>query len=76
MIDEAAISRILSVARQTFKYVVVDTFPMVDSFSVAVLDLSNLVFVVLSSMVPMIAGGAAFLSVLDQIGVPARPSSA
>ncbi|MEX1024813.1 MAG: AAA family ATPase [Planctomycetota bacterium] len=70
IIDEAAISRILSVSRQTFKYVIVDTFPMVDSFSVAVLDLSNMVFVVLSSMVPMIEGGAAFLGVLDQIGVP------
>lgn len=70
VLDEAAISRILSVSRQTFKYVIVDTFPMVDSFSVAVLDLSNIVFVVLSSMVPMISGGAAFLGVLDQIGVP------
>lgn len=69
-VDENAISRILSVSRQSFKYVIVDTFPMVDSFSVAVLDLSNLVFVVLSSMVPMIQGGAAFLGVLDQIGVP------
>ncbi len=72
-VDEAAISRVLAVARRSFDYVVVDTFPMLDSVAVAILDVTDLAYVVTSGLVPVVHGVARFLDVLDRIGfAPAR----
>jgi pilus assembly protein CpaE len=50
--------------------VIVDTFPLVDSTMVAVLDLSDRVHVVVNGAVPTIVGVGRLLDVLEQIGLP------
>lgn len=68
-IDDQAVARILTVARQAFDYVVVDTFPLIDSVTVAILDVADLAYVVLNSFVPTVLGTAELLDVLDQLGI-------
>jgi pilus assembly protein CpaE len=69
-IDDAALVQVLNVARRSYEYVIVDTFPMLDSVVVSVLDLADLVFVVLQGTTPDIVGTAKFLPVLGRLGVP------
>lgn len=69
-VSEQAMARILSVARRSFDYVVVDTFPLIDSTTIAILDLSDSVFVTLNSFVPSVLGVSELLGVLGQLGVP------
>jgi len=68
-VDDLALARILSVARLAFDYVVVDTFPLVDGVTVAILDVADLVFVVLNEFVPAVLGTHELLAVLERIGV-------
>ncbi len=68
-VDDQAFARILSVARRAFDYVVVDTFPLIDSVTVAILDVADMVFVVLNDLVPAILGTSELLDVLGRIGV-------
>jgi pilus assembly protein CpaE len=70
-IDDEAVSRVLTMARRRFKYILVDTFPVLDSVVMAVLDLSDLAFVVAQTTAPSIAGLARFLPVLEGLGVSA-----
>lgn len=69
-VGEQSISRVITVARRSFDFVVVDTFPMVDSVALAILDLSDLVEVVISGLVPNVLGAEAFLGVLGKLGLP------
>ena len=69
-VTELSLARILRVARNAYDYVVVDTFPMIDGCAISILDASDLVYVVLGSMVPVVQGGAPFLKVLHRLGVP------
>ena len=68
-VDERVLARILTVARQAFDVVIVDTFPLLDSITVAVLDVSDLVFVVLSDLIPAVLGTSELLGVLERIGI-------
>ena len=68
-VGETEISRVLSVARRAFDYVVVDTFPLVDAVAVAGLDLSNLVYCITSDTVPNVIGMARYVTVLERLGV-------
>ncbi|MGI9474798.1 MAG: AAA family ATPase [Rubripirellula sp.] len=74
-IDDLLAARILTLARQTYDLVIVDTFPMFDRVVVAALDLSDRVFVVLENVVPTLLGGVKLLSVLERIGYPADRQS-
>ena len=69
-VDEASFARILNLARRVFDYVVVDTFPMLDSLVITTLDVSDLVFVLMQGTVPNVVGASRFLPVLDGLGVP------
>jgi len=69
-IDEESLTRVLTLARRTFDYVVVDTFPMLDATVMTVLDLSDLAFVVLQGTVPDVVGTARLVGVLDRLGIP------
>ena len=71
-IDDLLMARIITLARQTYDVVVVDTFPMFDQVVIAALDLSDRVFVVLENVVPTLLGGVKLLSVLERIGYPAE----
>ena len=68
-VGEIEISRILSVARRAFDFVIVDTFPLLDAVAVAILDLSELCVAVTSPTVPNVIGMARFLEVIERLGV-------
>ena len=69
-IDDAVMSRVLSLGRREFRYVVVDTFPLLDSVAIAILDLSDQVFVVSTNALPNVIGIQHLLSVLGRVGLP------
>lgn len=72
-VTDDAFARLLHVARHSFDYVIVDTFPLMDGVVMSALDASDLVFVVLQAMAPSVAGVARLLPVLDGLGFdPAR----
>ncbi|MFT7667351.1 MAG: pilus assembly protein CpaE [Planctomycetota bacterium] len=68
-VDEEGLSRILTLARRAYKYVIVDTYPMLDAVIMAALDLSDLVYVVFHATVPSVVGNAHFVEVLRKVGV-------
>ena len=69
-IDDVVMARIITLARQSYDVVIVDTFPMFDRIVIAVLDLSDRVFIVLENVVPTLLGGVRLLEVLERVGVP------
>ena len=69
-VDDEAIARILHLARRSFKYVIVDTFPMIDGVVTSILDVTDMAFVVVQGSMPAIAGAARLLPVLEGLGVP------
>ena len=70
-IGDEAIARILDLARRSFKYVIVDTFPMLDTVLITTLDLADIAFIVVQGTAPAVAGIARLLPVLEGLGVPA-----
>jgi pilus assembly protein CpaE len=70
-VDDEAIARIVNLARRSFKYVIVDTFPLLDSVLITLLDLIDLAFVVVQGTAPAVAGIARLLPVLEGLGLPA-----
>ena len=68
-VDEGIMSRVISVARRAYDFVVVDTFPLLDSVTLAILDMSDLAFVVLNDSAPTVNGTAELLTVLDRVGL-------
>jgi pilus assembly protein CpaE len=69
-VDDASFARVLNVARRTFDYVVVDTFPLLDSLMLSLLDVADLVYVVMQGTVPNLVGSVKYLSVLDSLQLP------
>lgn len=74
-IDDVLMARIITMARQTYDVVIVDTFPMFDRVVIAALDLSDRVYVVLENVLPTLLGGIKLLDVLERIGYPAKRQS-
>ena len=70
-VSDEAVARIVNLAARSFPYVIVDTFPLLDSLLMAILDLSDLAFVVAQGTAPAVAGIARLLPVLDGLGLPA-----
>jgi pilus assembly protein CpaE len=69
-IDDGNLSRILTLGRRAYDYVVVDTFPMLDGLILAILDVSDRAFVVVQNVVPNVIGAARLLPVLEHVGLP------
>jgi pilus assembly protein CpaE len=69
-VDDEVMSRILTLARRAYDYVIVDTFPMFDRVIVAVLDLSDRCYVVLENVVPTLLGGVKLIKLMDELGFP------
>lgn len=69
-IDEASLARVLGVARRAYDHVIVDTFPVLDGVALAAIDRSDRVYVVTSSLVPVVSGVARLLEVFDRVGCP------
>jgi pilus assembly protein CpaE len=69
-VTEETVSRVLSLARRSYDYVIVDTFPMFDRVIMAVLDQTDLAYVVIENVVPTLLGAEKFLKLLDSVGFP------
>ena len=69
-VDDEMMSRILTLSRRAYDFVIVDTFPVFDRIIIAVLDLSDVSFVVLDNMVPTVLGTVKLLQVIDGLGYP------
>lgn len=67
-VTDEIVARVLSLARRTYDYVVVDTFPMFDRVVMAVLDQTSEAYIVLENVVPTVLGIDKFLGLLDSIG--------
>lgn len=69
-VDDEAVARIVNMARHSFKYVVVDTFPLLDSVLMTVLDVSDIAYVLMQGTAPAVAATARLLPTLEKLGVP------
>jgi pilus assembly protein CpaE len=69
-VDDEMVTRILMLARRAYDFVVVDTFPVVDRVVMAVLDLSDRVYIVLENVVPSLVNGRKLLELFDGLGCP------
>ena len=70
-VTEEDMTRIISLARSAFDFVVIDTVPVLDAVQMAILDLSDQVFVVTSPAVPTVRGAASMLELFGPLGIPA-----
>jgi pilus assembly protein CpaE len=70
-IDTEAMSHILNLARRTFRYIVVDTFPVLDSTVLTILDLTDRAYIVFQGTAPTVVGVARLLPLLTTLGFPA-----
>lgn len=68
-IDDESLLRIVQLARRSYRTVVVDTFPLLDSTVMTLLDVADRVYVVLQGTVPDVIGAARYLRVLERLGV-------
>ena len=68
-VDDRVISRVIALARRSYEYVVVDTFPVLDGVVMSVLDLSSIVNVVTQVVVPVLNGTASLLETLRELGL-------
>ena len=69
-IDDATLSRILLLARRTYDYVLVDTFPLFDAVTMAILDLSDYAYIVVENVVPTLQVVRGYFGLLEQVGFP------
>jgi pilus assembly protein CpaE len=69
-VDDDLISRVLTLSRRAYDYVVVDTFPVFDGVAMAVVDSCDLAYIVLENVVPTLLGITKLLGVLDAVGFP------
>ncbi len=68
-VDDRVLSRVIALARRSYDYVVVDTFPVLDGVVMSILDLSNIVCIVTQVMVPVLNGTAGLLETLKELGL-------
>ncbi|MBN8732690.1 MAG: AAA family ATPase [Acidobacteria bacterium] len=69
-VDDASLARVISLARRAYSYVVVDTFPVLDSAVISILDLSDSTYIVLQGIAGSFAGALKLLPVLEAINFP------
>ena len=69
-IDDQSIVRVLNLARRTFRFVVVDTFPLFDQVVMSVLDIASRAYVVLDNVVPTVLSAVNLLRLLENLQYP------
>jgi pilus assembly protein CpaE len=69
-VNDDLISRVLTLSRRAYDYVIVDTFPLFDAVVMAVVDVSDMAYIVLENVVPTLLGATKLLGLLDSIGFP------
>ncbi|MCP4888065.1 MAG: AAA family ATPase [Planctomycetaceae bacterium] len=66
-IDDQSMTRLLNLSRRTFRYVVVDTFPLFDQIVMTVLDIVSRAYIVLDNVVPTVLSAVQLLKLLDDL---------
>jgi pilus assembly protein CpaE len=69
-IDDAIMSRILMLARRSYDYVIIDTFPLFDRVVMAILDLCDVAYIVLENVVPTMQSIRGFFDLLEDVEYP------
>jgi pilus assembly protein CpaE len=69
-IDHQSIVRVLNLARRTFRFVIVDTFPLFDQVVMSVLDIATRAYVVLDNVVPTVLSVVHLLRLLENLQYP------
>lgn len=69
-IDDELLTRVLNLARRSYRYVVVDTFPLFDRVVMAILDAADLGYIVLDNVVPTVLSIVQLIQLLDGLGYP------
>ncbi|HND52874.1 MAG TPA: AAA family ATPase [Pirellulaceae bacterium] len=69
-IDDDDVARLIGIARRRYDFVILDTFPMFDRVTVAILDLSDMAYLVLEAVVPTVLGAIRLLELLDSLAHP------
>ncbi|QDS89109.1 Sporulation initiation inhibitor protein Soj [Rosistilla ulvae] len=69
-IDDSFLSRILLMARRSYDFVIIDTFPLFDRTVMAVLDLCDQAVIVVENVVPTLQTVRGFFSLLDEVEFP------
>jgi len=69
-VDDESMARILTLSRRAYDFVIVDSFPLIDRVMMAVLDMSDAIYVVLESVVPTVLGAAKLCQLLDNLNIP------
>jgi len=69
-VDDAIVSQVITLARRAYGFVIVDTFPVFDRIAVAVLDHSDLAYVVVENVVPTLLGATKLLELLQELEFP------
>jgi pilus assembly protein CpaE len=69
-ITDEVLSRLLTLARRCYKFVVIDTFPVFDRMVLAAIDLSEAVYVVFDNAVLTVSGVPRIVDLLRGFGVP------
>lgn len=67
--DEEGMTRVLQLARRTYEFVIVDTFPVLDAMVMAMLDLADRTYLVFENLVPTLIGAVKFLSLLESLQI-------
>lgn len=67
-------TQVLLAMRTAFKYVVVDTYPVFNAISLAIADLSELLYVVTEAIVPTVKGTKLLLDIFSEAGYPTAKS--
>lgn len=67
-IDDEFVARILLLARRTYDYVVIDTFPLFDRTIMAILDLSDSAYIIAENVVPTLKTVRGFFQLLEEVG--------
>ena len=68
-IDGESMYRILNLARRAFDYIIIDTFPILDSTVLSALDLSDLVYIIMQGTAPNVIATSKLLPILEGVGI-------
>jgi pilus assembly protein CpaE len=69
-INDDLISRVLTLSRRAYDFVIVDTFPIFEAVVMSVVDSSDRVYIVLDNVVPTLLGATKLLRLLESVGFP------
>jgi len=71
-VDDETLSRVLTLARRTYRFVIIDTFPIIDRVVMAVLDIADHVYLVVENVVPTLIGARKLVGLLQDLGISAE----